>query len=284
MNLVRGSFTRLPPSVQRRALHVAGRYAPWEAGFDFTPPTPAPGERTGPPDFVGIGVQKAGTTWWYDLLARHPGVSARSDLHKERHYFDRFGAAAFGPEAAADYAGWFPRPVGRITGEWTPDYFAYPWVPTLLRRAAPEARLLLLLRDPVERMASGLRHEARAGGAMGGGVLADATGRGFYHRALAWWLEHFDRSRILVLQYERCVLEPAGQLARTLRFLGLPDGGAADLAGGPGRVPGPAPLDPELRRRLVGLYEGEVAALAAVLDDLDLSLWPNFGHLGAGGA
>ena len=72
---LRRGFLHLPPGVRRRVLHGMGRYAPWEAGFDFTPPPVGPGEETGPPDFVGIGVQKAGTTWWFELVLTHPDVS-----------------------------------------------------------------------------------------------------------------------------------------------------------------------------------------------------------------
>ena len=80
------------PRLRRRILHGLGRYAPWEPEFDFTPPPLGPGNETGPPDFVGIGVQKAGTTWWYELMLTHPGIFAPAGIHKERHFFDRFGA------------------------------------------------------------------------------------------------------------------------------------------------------------------------------------------------
>ena len=54
-------FSRLPLPVRLAVLHSLGKYAPWEEQFDFTPPSLHPGEESGPPDFVGIGVQKAGT-------------------------------------------------------------------------------------------------------------------------------------------------------------------------------------------------------------------------------
>src|SRR6516162_10204326 len=91
----RRALQKLPPSWRLATLHALGRYAPWEPQFDFTPPELRPGEVTGAPDFVGIGVQKAGTTWWYSLLAAHPDVSSRLDIHKERHFFDRFATMAF---------------------------------------------------------------------------------------------------------------------------------------------------------------------------------------------
>ncbi len=88
-SVAKAGLRRLPPQGPRSLLHGFGRFAPWEAGFDFTPPDLEPGEETGPPDFVGIGVQKAGTTWWYRLLTAHPGVSSRPGIHKERHFLSR---------------------------------------------------------------------------------------------------------------------------------------------------------------------------------------------------
>ena len=76
-------------------------------------PCPRPGERTGPPEFVGIGAQKAGTTWWFGLVASHPDVAQRDDIHKERHFFDRYATRSFGPQECEQYRAWFPRPMGR---------------------------------------------------------------------------------------------------------------------------------------------------------------------------
>lgn len=259
-------------------LHGFGRYAPWEAGFDFTPPTPGPGEVTGPPDFVGIGVQKAGTTWWHALIEAHPKVAAPPGLHKERHFLSRFGTQAFGPADVAAYQGWFPRTPGTIAGEWTPDYVAYPWVPPVLAQAAPDARLLVLLRDPVERYRSGLAHQRRFGASLTGATVADAVCRGLYHQSLTQWLGRFGADRMLVLQYERCVLDPGGQLARTYRFLDLDDDFRPPMLEQPvSAAPRPVPpLDPDVRRRLVDIYTPDVTALARLLPDVDVSLWPNF--------
>jgi hypothetical protein len=283
-------FARLPPGLRRHVLHGLGRYAPWESGFDFTPPPLLPGEETGPPDFVGIGVQKCGTTWWYDLLMSHPRLYARADIHKERHYFDRFGAAAFEQSDRDGYAGWFPRRPGTLTGEWTPDYFGLPWAPLLLRGAAPDARLLLLLRDPVERFRSGLAHRRRMGEPSGPAAVNDAIQRGFYFRLLNDWLLQFDRRQLHILQYERCATDPAGQLRSTFQFLGLED---AELAHRPPDRPAaarsgndetPLDLDPTVRKRLVSLYSPDVVSLARTLPSIDLELWPNFAHLSPGAA
>ncbi|MGD0391963.1 MAG: sulfotransferase [Acidimicrobiales bacterium] len=270
----------LPPRLRRQVLHGLGRYAPWEVGFDFTPPPLRPGEEVGPPSFVGIGAQKAGTTWWYELMLTHPGISSRDDIHKERHFFDRFGARSMGPSDIDQYHGWFPRSTGTATGEWTPDYLTFPWVPGLLRRAAPDARLLLLLRDPVERFRSGLDHLDRMGAPPDGTAIADAVQRGFYFRALEGWLDQFEPGQLLVLQHERCVADRDGQLEATFRHLGLPPH-RPPASDQPARAPaGPRrALDDDVRRYLTALYAPDVIALAENHSGLDLALWPNFAYL-----
>jgi Sulfotransferase family len=280
-DVLRGAFGRFPPAHRLAILHRLGRFAPWEAQFDFTPPALGPGEEAGPPDFGGIGVQKAGTTWWFDLLLAHPGVSTRSDLHKERHFFDRFGIESFGDADIEGYHGWFPRRDGRMVGEWTPDYFTLPWVAPLLKQAAPAARLLVLLRDPVERYRSGIAHQRQAGVPSDGATQADALYRGFYDRALSHWVEHFDRTQILVLQYERCTNDLDGQLAATFAFLGLAEHHVSDIEQPPRSRPSTKrpELSDDARRRLVELYAPDVEALAARLPEIDLRLWPNFAYL-----
>lgn len=279
---LRQEFSRLPPGVRRTVLHRLGRYAPWEAGFDFTPPALGPGEVPGPPDFVGIGVQKAGTTWWYELMLTHPGISSHEGVHKERHFLDRFGSEPMRQADIEQYRGWFPRRVGTITGEWTPDYFSYPWVPRLLKRAAPDARLLLLVRDPVERFRSGLAHLERMGAPRDATAVADAVQRGFYDRTLACWLEEFDAEQLLVLQYERCETDRDAQLERTFRHLELSPHVPPDLLpAAPTPARERAGLREDVRALLVELYAPDVAALAARLPDIDLSRWPNFAYLAA---
>ncbi len=154
-------------------------------------------------------------------MCAHPDVFSRDDIHKERHFFGRYATRPFGPQECSLYHEWFPRPPGRLTGEWTPDYIHLPWVPALLARAAPRARLLVLLRDPVDRFRSGLAHRRRDRGRLTVEAWQDGIERGFYDEALHRWLAHFPPEQILVLQYEHCVADPAGQLARTYRFLGL---------------------------------------------------------------
>jgi hypothetical protein len=81
------------------------------------------------------------------------------------------------------------------------------------------------------------------------------------------------------LQYERCTLDPAGELARTYRFLGLKDDFVpADLHRRPveATTGSRVAVAGDAVDRLVEAYRPDVEALAAQFPELDLSLWPNF--------
>jgi hypothetical protein len=247
------------------------------------PPPCPPGWHVGPPSFVGIGGQRCGTTRWFDLIIAHPEV-VHPPLTKELDYFDRFYAGGFTDTHTSEYHDYFPRDGNRKVGEWSPLYLCAPWVPRLLAKAAPDARLLVLLRDPIERYLSGLQHDAglarEHGAPMSELAPLEAFMRGFYHAKLTRFLTYFDRSQLLVLQYERCVAEPAGELRRTFEFLELEDVGfQPDVEAHPHRQPQKPALDENARESYVEAYHDDVLALKRDFPQIDLSLWPNFAHL-----
>ena len=102
------------------ATETAGDSAATGAREPWTDPLPDPevpdGWVTGAPDFVGVGAQRCGTTWWYrGAIRTHPQMVREAKPGKEIHFFDRF----FDGEAPDDlpelYARQFPRPEGSIT-------------------------------------------------------------------------------------------------------------------------------------------------------------------------
>ncbi len=254
-------------------------------GIQAPPPPPVcpSGWRTGPPDFVGVGAQRCGTTRWFELLGSHPEVVPPTAA-KEVHYFDRFYAGGFTEADASEYHRYFPRDEGRQVGEWTPLYMSVASIPRLLARAAPEVRLLVLLRDPVERYISGIEHDSRRAQAHGlpFSQLApvEAFARGLYHAQLKWLLESFDRSRVLVQQYELCVGEPLVAWRRTVEFLGLSNTTfVPDFATRPNSNPSKPTLDSDTRTAYTRAYHDDVVALADAFPGIDLMLWPNFAYL-----
>ena len=235
---------------------------------------PPPGWTVGPPDFVGVGAERSGTTWWYRLVTAHPQVYPAPGDPKERQYFARFAARPFAAADVERYRRQFPRPPEMQTGEWSPSYLCDQWTPPLLARAAPDAKILVILRDPVERYRSGVTHGLsywRDPAAR----LRSAFLRGFYAAQLAGLLEAFPREHVLVLQLERCIAEPRAEIQRTFAFLGLDETfEPPDLE---------RPSNPALHPRIelspalvVGLRAAYRADAARAVDEfgLDAERWP----------
>ena len=70
---------------------------------------PESGVRTGPPDFIGVGTQRSGTTWMQRLLIDHPRIVMPGDERKEQHFFDWFGKTPMTDADIARYHAGFPR-------------------------------------------------------------------------------------------------------------------------------------------------------------------------------
>ncbi len=252
-------------------------------GSDRRPPSWPRDWVIGPPDFVGVGAQRAGTTWWYRVLCDHPQIQRARG--KETHFFDGYFGREFSDADVAAYHRLFPRPKGSLIGEWSPKYMHDFWTPALLHMAAPDAKILVLLRDPLQRYQSGLRHElAIVGRAVrrgrrpyfGGMDANESLARSLYSRQLETVLEQFG-SQVLVLQFERCVQDPAAQLRRTYEFLGadpvdhVPAGLAERVGGAHPRVDLTVAVEEAARQMVLR----DAARLKALVPEIDLGLWPS---------
>jgi hypothetical protein len=245
-----------------------------------TPPACPPDARLGPPDFVGVGAQRCGTSWWFGLLRAHPECDIRSI--KEIHYFDRFWRESFDEADVDGYYRYFPRKAGLRSGEWTPRYMLDPWTPPLLHQAAPDASLLVMVRDPLERYVSGLTHYLSRRGPLDPTIADIAFERGLYAKQLTHLMRSFDGRRVLVLQLERCIRSPETELATTFDFLDLApiDPVHLGLQTSGDRTPRPTlRIDDATRARLIQNYEQDVLDLPEIADRIDLGMWPNFSHL-----
>jgi hypothetical protein len=228
---------------------------------------------------VGVGAQKAGTSWWNRLIWRHPDIVNVGGAPKELHFFDGSWEQAFGDEVVRRYHRYFPVPEGKMAGEWTPGYLIDFWTPGLIARAAPEARILVLLRDPLERFRSGLTHQlSTSRAALGHRDIQGAFQRGLYAPQLRRVLAAFPAEQVWIGQYEACRADPAAQLARTYAFLGLAphELEAGELTGEVNPTTGRR-FEPSssLRRALLDGYTPDMAQLPELVPELDLSLWPS---------
>lgn len=217
------------------------------------------------PDFVVIGASKCGTTYFYNSLLKHPLVEPAAC--KEPNYFELLF-----DEGIEWYRHCFPKPRfkdGRktVTGEATPSYLYNPLVPERMAEVIPQARLIALLRNPVDRTYSAYYHRIRGGretrtfeetieSSLDGprfGPLSSAI----YVDHLLHWSRFYSDEQMLVLKSEDFFERSPEILKRVLDFLDLPDWepDASEVldkrnAGGYERK-----MDPAIRRRLTEFFE-----------------------------
>jgi hypothetical protein len=201
------------------------------------------------PDFLVIGAPKAGTTALHAALARHPRLFMSAV--KEPKFFLSGGPppAKGGPGDALTYREHIWRrpeyealfdaaPPGALRGESTPLYLYDRAAMRRISQTLPGARLIVIVRDPVERAHSNWTHLWSAGlEPVGDFVRACAeeerriaagwasfwhyTGLGRYGEQLEYVFRLFPREQVLVLRYRRLVDEPARTLDRICAFLGV---------------------------------------------------------------
>jgi hypothetical protein len=191
------------------------------------------------PNFFVVGAQKAGTTSVYEYLKLHPQVYMSPV--KEPHFFSsdlvRIDSdLVFHREA--DYLRLFEGAEGfRVVGEASPCYLWHPEVARRIRDRIPEARIVILLRDPVERAYSHYLMDIMDGGlskpfyeliteefrrgekVFGTGHLYVELGQ--YFRQVRRYVEAFGYDQVLVLMFEDLVHCPFETAARVAGFLGL---------------------------------------------------------------
>src|SRR4051812_46716716 len=111
------------------------------------------------PDFIIIGVQKGGTSSLFEYLKQHPNI--KTSVVKEVHYYD-----SDYKKGMKWYRSFFPlneKNKKIIYGEASPYYFFHPLVPERIYKDNPNIKLILLLRDPVDRAYSHYQMERRKG-------------------------------------------------------------------------------------------------------------------------
>jgi hypothetical protein len=228
--------------------------------------------------FLGIGAQKAGTTWLYEMLVRHPEVrfAAFKELHywnnPEREPLERYRAKFDGAEAFGDI---------------TPAYQFLP-VATIreIRAAFPDVRLVFIIRNPIDRAWSSAkmalqRAELDLAEASDPWFIdhfrsAGSRSRGDYETAIRNWRSVFPSEQLAIHRYEELARAPNGLLVRVARHIGV-DGGFFEslsttitqkrvFASPVGE------LRPTLRPVLDDLYREQILSLQDYLGE-DLGSW-----------
>jgi hypothetical protein len=173
--------------------------------------------------FIGIGAQKCASSWLYDILADHP--EAALSEKKELDFFSYRYEQGYGW-----YERQFPdKPGARAVGEISPSYFNEASVPERARQYSPDLRILLSLRDPVERALSQHRHQIRIGSITGPDYRFETAlidnpsyiDQGRYATHLSRWLASFPEKQVLVVLMEDIRRDPEATARKVYAFLGI---------------------------------------------------------------
>ncbi len=173
-------------------------------------------------DFIGVGVEKAGTSWLAACLAEHPEICF--SRQKEIHFFNKNYSRGLD-----FYAGYFSDcPAGRLKGEFTPRYFYSSEIPGRIKKNFPEVKLIVCLRNPVDRAESHYRHliaHGRISPKFSPGEALEQEERlidhGFYAARLRRYFEIFPQENILIIFYDQMTSRPRETVQKVFRFLGV---------------------------------------------------------------
>ena len=232
------------------------------------------------PTFLVVGTKRGGSTSLYRYIVEHPHVVPAS-VFKGTHYFDKGY-----PLGWAWYRSRFPIAIpGRrhaLTGEGRPYYMFHPLALERIHARLPDAKLLCVLREPIERAFSHWNYEVQRGfeqlsfqaaveaeeGRLAGEaerMREDERYISFAHRhhsylARSRYAEQIERiralfppTRLLVIQSESLFADPPQQLERVYDFLGLPPWRGADHP--PHKQRHHAPVPDQARDLLAGYFE-----------------------------
>ena len=255
----------------------------------------------GLPDYLIIGTKRGGTTSLARWLLEHPDVGSLfpgRETRKGTYYFD-----VNYDRGEAWYRSHFPTLAGHrlaerrhggplMIGEATPYYLHHPHAPMRARQLVPRAKIIALLRHPVdraqghwaERMRQGVEQlsfteaiETEATRIEGEEerMLADPSyvsfahqhysyvDQGRYGRGLSRWIKAFPGDQVLVLRSEDLYADPQAIYGQVLSFLGLADHSPAELSGW-NRTTNDA-LEPSMRAELYDRLAPDIAELEDVL-------------------
>lgn len=178
------------------------------------------------PNFLVIGARRAGTTWLHQNLSQHPQVFM--PIPKELHFFDRQFE-----KGIEYYASFFEGAAGQeAVGEATPAYLHTPEVCGRIHQNLPDTRLIVILRNPVDRLysdfAKGAAKGRRKGDLSGFEEMIHTKSSvhevGFYVDHLRRYLEYFPKEQILVLFFEELTDSADDLWRRLVDFLDIDPG------------------------------------------------------------
>lgn len=176
-------------------------------------------------DFIGLGAQKAGTSWIYACLYEHPEICMP---YKEINFFSRERNWKKGLNW---YRGRFKTcPKNKFKGEYSTSYLDSATAAKRIYNNFPDAKLIACLRNPIDRAFSNYINGIKRGRVPKNWSFEDALRKdkkenyleqGFYYKNLQYYLKCFDRDKILIIIYEDIKKDPLKFIQKIYKFLNV---------------------------------------------------------------
>ena len=200
------------------------------------------------PNFLIIGAMKSGTTALYYFLEQHPQIYMSPV--KEPNFFCSGGQESWDSESVTRIRAYQHLFKGvsdeKAIGEASHCYLYEPQAVARIQQHLPDAKLVAILRNPVDRAYSHFLHMVRNGtepltdfvqalreeetNAYQNRSLQDYVGRGRYYAQLKRYFDAFDRKQLKVYLYEDLTNAPIDTLQDIFRFLGVDDSFVPDVS------------------------------------------------------
>ena len=218
------------------------------------------------PDFLIIGASKSGTTSLWNYIVQHPNVIPNYKGKKEIQFFDQKANKNF-PQGSKKSLRWYKAHFPTrddifkkrkelnsrniLVGEATPGYLFHPLAPPQIKDLMPNVKLIVLLRNPIQRAFSHYQHEFRSNQenlSFAEAVKAEPSRisgsyekilskkdffcpeyyyhsyleRGKYYDQLMRWYNYFPKDKFLIIKSEEFFEHPETIYKNVLKFLDLP--------------------------------------------------------------
>ncbi len=174
------------------------------------------------PDVIFIGPLKTATSYIYDYFLHHPNV-ATSEPVKELFYYDDYY------EKGKD---WYLRhfPVStehQVTIDVAPSYMIRDVAMMRIKKDNPNVKIIMTLRDPIERFSSHVKHHIRHGYRYTGfsDLLAEhprIIQGSQYDEYVDQWVEAFGEENVFFLDYSQLKQDPRSFMKKTCDVIGVP--------------------------------------------------------------
>lgn len=239
------------------------------------------------PSFFILGAQKAGTTKLFYLLKKHSNIICPKEnptnyFSKELHFFDQ-------PEIGRkkDYLKSFPAKYEQkiknikvkgniITGEATPDYLKHTHRAEIVKQWFPDLKLIILLRNPIDRAYSSHQHAKRIGKGYDTfedaikygykpGKWGDYLEKGLYASQIKAWLKYFPAKQMLILKNDDLKNNQDELILKVCNFLNIPYKKIDDIDRNVGDYK--EKMNPETRKKLIEYYRPHNAELEEFLGE-----------------